>query len=155
MYNTLAKNGTTIAFGLGALVVAIFLISVFTRIEDTMTIEDLIASNIFDLGLYLTIFLAAAGALAVLVFGLLSIVTDFKGAMKGLIGVAVLVVIFFVAYSAAAPAAEGTGVYSAMQKYDISEGVSKFISGAIITTLVTLAIAVISLIGSAIVNIVK
>ncbi len=155
MYNTLAKNGTTIAFGFGALIVAIFLISVFTQIGDRSTIDELVQTNIFDPGLYLTIILAVLCAVAIIGFGLFHIVTDLKGALKGLIGIGILAVIFFVAYAMATPEAAGNPIYDTMVKFEITDGVSKFVSGAIIATLATLAIAVISLIGSAILNFIK
>ena len=155
MYNTLAKNGTTIAFGFGALIVAIFLISVFAQIGDRSTIEELTATNIFDPGLYLTIILAVLCAVAIIGFGLFHIVTDFKGAMKGLLGIGILAVIFIIAYVTASPEVAGDPIYDTITKFDISAAVSKFVSGAIIATLATLAIAVVALIGSAILNFIK
>lgn len=155
MYNTLAKHGTSIAFGLGALIVAIFLATVFGQIGDMTTVDELKQTNIFDLGLYLTIALAVLCAIAILGFGVYQIVTDFKGAMKGLIGIGVLILIFFGAYASASPEVLGDPIFDTIQKFNISEGVSKFVSGAIVTTGVTLAIAVVALIGSAVSNFIK
>jgi len=155
LYAMLSKNGATIAFGLGSAVVAIFLVSVFSQIGDMTTIEELSATNIFDLGLYLTIALAIACAVAIIGFGIFHIVTDFKGAAKGLIGIGILAAIFGVAYATATPEVVGNPIFETIKDFKITEGVSKFISGAIIATLATLVIAAVSLVGSAIVNIIK
>ena len=155
LYTMLSKNGSTIAFGLGTAICAIFLISVFSQIGDKSTIEELIATDIFDLGLKLTIFLTVLCALAIIVFGLFHVVTDLKGAMKGLIGVGILAAVFGIAYSTAAPEVAGNPIFDTIQTFKITDGVSKFISGAIIATLATLVIAAVSLIGSAIVNLIK
>jgi hypothetical protein len=151
----LSRNGSTIAFGLGSAVVAIFLISVFSQIGEKSTVEELTATNIFDLGLQLTIVLTALCALAILFFGVFHIVADFKGAVKGLIGVGILAAIFGVAYATATPEVAGNPIFDTIETFKISAGVSKFISGAIIATLATLLIAAVSLVGSAIVNLIK
>ncbi len=155
LYTMLSRNGSTIAFGLGSAVVAIFLISVFTQIGDKSTIEELSATNIFDLGLKLTIFLTILCALAIVGFGLFHVITDLKGALKGLIGVGILAAIFGIAYATATPEVAGNPIFDTMGKFNITPGVSKFVSGAIIATMATLVIAAVSLIGSAIVNIIK
>ncbi len=155
LYTMLSKNGSTIAFGLGTAICAIFLISVFSQIGDKSTIEELIATDIFDLGLKLTIFLTVLCALAIIGFGLFHVVTDLKGAMKGLIGVGILAAVFGIAYSTASPEVAGNPIFDTIQTFKITDGVSKFISGAIIATLATLVIAAVSLIGSAIVNLIK
>ena len=57
MYNFLAKHGQLVAFGLGVLITAGFLMSVMGGIEDfTATAEDQRnQSNIFNFGLYAVI----------------------------------------------------------------------------------------------------
>ena len=155
LYTMLSRNGSTIAFGLGTAVVAIFLVSVFSQIGDKSTIEELTATNIFDLGLKLTIFLTVLCALAIIGFGLFHVVTDLKGALKGLIGVGILAAMFGIAYSTATPEVAGNPIFETMGKFNITPGVSKFVSGAIIATMATLVIAAVSLIGSAIVNLIK
>ena len=154
MYNTLAKNGTTIAFGLGVAIVAIFLISVFTQIGDRTTIEELVQTNIFDVGLYLTIALAVLCAIAIVLFGVFQVATDLKGSLKGLIGIGILLAIFGIAYSTAGSDV-GTPIEDTMTKFDITDGVSKFVGAGIITTLIILGLAVVSLVVSAITNFIK
>ncbi|MGK0363136.1 MAG: hypothetical protein ACI85O_000178 [Saprospiraceae bacterium] len=155
LYTMLSRNGSTIAFGLGSAVVAIFLISVFSQIGDKTTVEQLSATNIFDLGLYLTIFLTVLCALAIVGFGIFHVVTDLKGALKGLIGVGILAVIFGIAYATATPEVAGDPIFETMGKFKITPGISKFVSGAIIATMATLLIAVLSLVGSAVYNLIK
>lgn len=155
MYNTLAKHGTSIAFGLGALVVAIFLGSVFSQIGDRSTVAELVQTNIFDLGLYLTIFMAILCFFAILAFGVFQIFSDLKGSMKGLIGVAILGVVFLGAYMTAVPEVAGNPIFDTIEKFDISEAVSKFVSGAIIATGATLVLATISLVASSVLNFFK
>lgn len=155
MYNLLAKNGSTIAFGFGAVVVLIFLISVFTGVGDMTTVDELKATSIFDFGLYVTIALATICAILIVLFGVFHIVTDLKGAIKGLIGIGALVVVFLIAYSSATPEVAGNPIFDTITKFNISEGVSKFVSAGIITTGVALLLAIVSLIGSAIFNLIK
>ncbi len=143
MYKFLTKNGQMVAFGLGILVIAIFLISIFTGIDEwagQLTSEGLKDVNvedikIFDMGLGITIFLAIAAAfLAFVLFGALNLAKFPKDAIK-LIGLVIgLLVVFFIFYSMGD--VETTGKLGELhQSENLSDGTSKFISGGIWTAI--------------------
>ena len=89
-----------------------------------------------------------------MVFGVLALVSDPKGSMKFLISGAVVLVLFFVFYSISD--SESTGkIFELIQKNDIGEGTSKFISGGIKTTLLLIVLSIVSAIGGEVYNIFK
>lgn len=142
MYKFLTKSGQTLAFGLGVLITILFLISVLGGMEgfNALGDDDKGSTSIFNIGLYGAIFLCVLCAAAIVLFGVYHAIANPKGAMKFLIGLGVLVVIFLIFYSMATPVTEADGkIFTIIQKFNISEGVSKFISGALSTTL-TLAV---------------
>ena len=151
MYNFLTKNGQMIALGLGVLVIAIFLGSVVTGFNsnaaidmstDLMNLDPEVRGNInfFNPGLGATIgMIFIAAILALVVFGIINILKFPKDAMKFGIGLVVLGVIFFALYSTSTM--EQTGKIGTLhERFGITEGISKLISGGLKTT-VGLAIA--------------
>jgi hypothetical protein len=73
------------------------------------------------------------------------IFSDPKGSMKMIIGLVVLAVVFFALYSSSA--AENTGKISLLvQEFDVSDNVSKLISGGIKTTVGLTVVAAISMV---------
>ena len=137
MYNFLTKNGQLLAFGLGLLITIIFLISVLGGMDgfNALGEDDKGTTGIFNAGLWAAIILVILGAIAIVLFGVYHAIQDPKGAMKFLIGIAGLVVVFFIFYAMAKPVTEEDGkIFSILQKFNISESVHKFISGALATT---------------------
>lgn len=152
MYNLLLKRGQTIAFVLGLIVIAIFLGSAFMGLgdagyglnEDLNKLPAEVKSGIdfFNPGLMLTVVLAViAFVLAFVVFGVLDLVRFPKSAVRTLIGLAVIAVVFFALYSTSAVETVGK-LGDIHQQFDISNGVSKFISGGLKTTLGLLGLSV-------------
>lgn len=142
MYKFLTKNGQLLAFGLGVLITILFLGSVIPGLEDfnMLSKEEKPTTNIFNLGIAGAIALAVIAAVAAIVFGILNTVMNLKGSIKGLIGVAVLLVLFFALYAMAAPETSGPLV-STIEAFNVTEGQSKFISGAINTSLILAGVA--------------
>lgn len=152
MYNILMKYGQTIAFVLGLLVIAIFLGTVFIGMGDAgysigqdlndLSDEQKAGLDFFNPGLWLTIILGViAFVLAFIVFGILDLIRFPKSAVKTLIALAVIAVVFFALYSTSAVETAGKlGIVH--QEFDISENVSKFISGGLKTTLGLLGLSV-------------
>jgi magnesium-transporting ATPase (P-type) len=138
MYEFLNKNGQLLAFGLGALVTVIFFIAVFNGLEgfNQLSEADQKESNIFNIGLIFAIVFTGLCFLLWLLFSVFHIADNPKGSIRGLIGVAVIAVVFFIIYSMAKPA---TGsVLQTMRDFDVSEGTGKLISGALGTTFILL-----------------
>lgn len=165
MYNFLVRNGQAVAFGLGILVIAIFLISVFMGIGDAgyemgtdlnkLTAEQKSAIDFFNPGLWLTIILTAvAFILAIVVFGIVDLVRFPKSAIKILIGLAVIAVVFFALYSMSDVETAGK-LGRIQQQFNISEGVSKFISAGLKTTIGLLLVAVAAMILGGVRNALK
>ena len=92
----------------------------------------------FDLGMYLTGGLIALAAGAALLWGLIQLLSSPKGALKGIIAVAVIVILFFV-LSSSAETETGGRIGELVQRFDVSESVSKYISGGLKTTLILAA----------------
>ncbi|MEN0006608.1 MAG: hypothetical protein AAF798_20815 [Bacteroidota bacterium] len=162
MYNFLTKNGQTLAFVLGVVVAGLFLVIVLTGVSGFSDLDKAAQyeTGIFDLGLYGAIFLAVAAAVAMVGFGLTQIATNFKGSMKGIIGFAILIVIFLVSYSMASGEATPF-IQGAIDKFEgagngiISAGNLKYIGGGITTAVVLVLIAAIAFIGAEIGNFFK
>ena len=142
MYSLLVKHGQLLAFGLGILISLIFLMSVFGGMSEfeTLTKETQGTTNIFNFGLWAVMILALLSFAAILVFGLVQTATNPKGATKFLIGIAGIVVIYFI-FSSMTDASPTGRLAHVIGKFDIDGGVSKFISGAIGTGLSLACIA--------------
>ncbi len=156
MYKILTKHGQLAAFSLGLLVIIIFMVSVMTGIEgfNALSKEDQYSSTIFDMGIRLTLVLLAVCALAALLFALYQTVTHPKAALKGIISLVVLVILFGVLYSTSV--AETTGpVADAVQEFGLSENQSKMVSAGIKSTLLLGGLAVAAFVISEIRNLFK
>ena len=134
MYNFLVKNGQLAAFGLGLLITIIFFSMALSGGEDPER---------FNFGLAFSIILAIACAAAMFLFGMYHMVTDIKGSMKGIITFGTLLILFGIIYATSDPTGSAR-LGELMTKFDVSEGTSKFISGAIGTTLALVFVALAS-----------
>lgn len=156
MYKFLTKNGQLLAFGLGAFITVISVVLIMSGLSDFNLLdkETRVTSDIFNFGMKAGIALVFICALLMLVFGLMQIASNPKGSIKGIIGLIVMVVVFFVAKSMAAPAV-ATDMKEAMEKYNVTDGIGSYISGGISLTLLVGAIAVAALFISEIRNFFK
>lgn len=166
MYQLLAKKGQLFAIILGVAVVAIFLITVFTGLgSEGYTVGDdlnqIMKNNpdqkfsFFDPGLYLTVALVALGFAAALLFGLFQLFSSPKQSLKGIIGVAVIAAMFFAFYSSAGVDAADTPMANLLDKFDVSDNVSKLITGGIMTTLILIGVSFVSMILLEVYNLFK
>ncbi len=153
MYNFLTKNGQLLAFGLGILIVGLFLILAIaggagSTNWESSTDEFKYSTTLFDLGLAGAIALVVIAAASMLLFGVMQIVTHFKASIRGLIGLLVLAGVFLVAMTMASGVCyDGEG--------QLAAGICKYIGGAISTGLVLIGLAAVGIVVSEIINFVK
>ena len=148
MYNFLTKNGQSLAFGLGTVIVVLFLVNIFTGLStfEALPEDQQDSTGIFNFGLSSAIALVIIAAIAMLLFGVFHVATNFKASRKGIIGLVVLAIIFFVSYTT--DSGEVTSfIQPAVDKFKATGGVItadnlKFISGGITTVGVLMGIAV-------------
>jgi len=142
MYRLLTKYGTGFAFGLGLLVTLIFLIPAVSGIGDFNMLppDQKGTTTIFNAGLFCAIALIAICFIISVLFGVYQLATNPKGAVKFIISIGVIAVLFFILYSMATP--ETTAKMQALsQEFNITDGVSKFISAALWTVIALAAVA--------------
>ncbi len=156
MYKFLTKNGQSVALGLGVLVIAIFFINIYSGFNaagyDMSTALNKLpdaeqsAIGFFDTGIMLTVVMAVvAFVLAFVVFGATDLIKFPKNAIKIGGGILVLGLIFFALYSTST--FHDTGRFVMLnEKFDITENVSKFISGGIKTTIGLLGFSALALV---------
>jgi len=127
MYNFLVKNGQLVAFGIGLLITIIYIVGAVGGDSPER----------FNFGLMTAIGLSILCAVVMILFGLFQVASDPKGSLKGIITFALLIGLFVVLYSTADPTLSPAMVAGG-EGAGLTEGTSKFISGAILTTLVLL-----------------
>jgi len=165
MYQLLSKKGQLFAIGLGVLVVVIFLGSVFSGLSSSgYTVGDdlnaIMKANpdqsfsFFDIGLQLTVGLIIIGLVAAVLFGLYQLVSAPKQSIKGIIGIAVIAILFFALYSSAGTDADSV-IGPILQKFSVSDNISKLISGGIMTTLILGGLCVASMVLFEVYNLFK
>jgi len=84
--------------------------------------------------------LIVIASLLMVLFGLTGILSNPKGSMKAIIGLVGLIVLFFIFYTTSTSGME-SGLADLLGKFDVSEGVSKYIGGGIKTAVWGIAIA--------------
>ena len=110
--------------------------------------------NFFNLVVTLPIILIGLALLFAVGFSLMQLLSDPKGSMKALIGLAVVVILFVVFYSMAAPETSGR-IAMLHDKFGITDTASKLISGGIKTTLTLVGAAALLMVISEIRNLFK
>lgn len=135
-YKFFAKNGPLVAF-IGAIVcVAIAIIPIISGISALEMIPEKQQAyapegNIFYVGLYVTvILLVLAVALAVLL-SLFKVASNPKAAIKGLIGIALLVALFLILFTTASGS-----IPDNLVKFDITDTIFKVVGAGIALTVI-------------------
>jgi len=156
MYKFLTKNGQSMALGLGVLVIAIFLITALVGFSnagydmstDLNKLPDAEQAGIqfFTPGIMITVaMIVAAFVLAFVVFGIADLIKFPKNAIKFAIGVIGLIIVFYILYATSSFDSAGR-METLNERFDITESISKFISGGIKTTLGLLGFSIIAVI---------
>jgi len=108
MYNFLTKNGQTMAFGLGALIVLAFYgiamgggeMEQFSQWDmDGVKDKARYDMGLFDFGLMVTVALIAIAAVLMVAFGGFQAITNIKGSLGAIAGLAIIGIIFAAGYS--------------------------------------------------------
>ena len=162
MYKFLSKNGQLLGFGLGIVIVILFLATMIPGLGgfDDLPEEQQNATGIFNVGLYGAIALVIIAAIAMVAFGLLQVITNLRGSVKGLIGFGIILAIFFIAFSTASGEATPF-VQGAIDKFQeagngtISSTTLKRIGGGIWTMIVLIGLAFVTAAVSEILNLFK
>lgn len=134
MYEFLTKRGEMLAFGLGIALVLIFLFTVLPGLDNFNALpeDQRNTSDLFNLGLWLALILAGVTVLAAIGFGLWQGISNPKGSIKVLGGIAVLLAIFAIFYATSETETSGS-IVEAMEEFDVDDNTSKMISAAIKT----------------------
>lgn len=156
MYKFLTKHGTAVAFGLGVVVSAIGILSILGGLEGyNMLAEDQQGTtDIFNLAIGGGVLLVIVCFAAAILFGIYQVVTNPKGAIQSILGLVVIIGLVLIFYSTATPETSGK-VYDAIQDGELTANTSKWISGALATTLIVFATTVFVFIFSEIRNVFK
>ena len=165
MYKFLTNHGTFAAFGIGVVLTLAFLVSAITGLgadgydagTDLVGLgkEKIPGMGYFNVGLYLTLALLGATILALLVFMVVDVFKFPKATIKGLIGFAALVVIFFVLRAVAKVEVGPMWDRFASSEFNITDGISKTITAGIWVTLLLMASAALIMIVAEVRNFFK
>ena len=132
MYNFLSKHGQMAAFLLGVLLVIIFLAIAIPGASgvsfDTMEDPEIFKTTMFNFGIAASIALTVICAAGLVVFGLIQVLGNLKGSLTGLIGIAVIVILFFVFQGMSSEVADHPTIANAIEKYE-SSSEGRVISG--------------------------
>lgn len=150
MYKLLTSKGQLFAIALGLISVAIAIGSIVSGVKSNYSMSDDLVDIMkgnpeatFDFinpAITIVIVLMVVALAAAVIFGLIGLLSDPKGSMKFLIGLALIALLFFVFYSTSS--GESTGRLAMItQKFDVSNSVSKLISGGVKTAVWSIFIA--------------
>lgn len=166
MYKFLSKNGQLLSFVVGIVISLIFVVSILTGIGDrvmnadmfkdgggvvmsTSEIKDVLDSvSIFDFGFYSTYVLLTVAVAAAILLSLWFFVTNFSvKALRNLIPIIIMLVIFFIVYSSYSADTDAYLVKVARDAFSVGDNESKLVSAGITTALwslvATVAVAVV------------
>lgn len=157
MYKLLLKHGQLIALAIGIIVTLVFYISIGSGIDEFNMVDEKERATseeggIFQIGLVLTVILLVLTFAAALVFGgVVNIINDPKGAMKGIAGFVGLIIIFVIISNVIDSPPTGS-MADLLQKFDVSGTESKYIGGGVASSMLLFGIGILALVVSEIGN---
>lgn len=157
MYKLFSKYGLLFAFVIGLVFVLIFFLPVVSGLPEGFSLlpdEEQTATSVFDVGLKATGALFVATVIITILASLLSLVKNPKGAVKGIIALAILLVVMFVLYSISADE-DGSRVQAALAEFNVSSTLSQWISAFMKGSFIMVLGAVLIAIVGEIINIFK
>lgn len=152
MYKFLTTKGVSVAFLVGAVLSALALLIAYFGVngmEQGLSEEDaklaMYKSSFFDFGLYASYFLVVVSILVTLGFVVYTVINNFESVKKSLFVGAGVVALFFICWLVF-----GSNSYSAEQlaEMNITEGISKLISGMLVMTYILTIASIIALVAS-------
>jgi len=150
-----------VALGVGVLFIILHFVGISGGIEAFSEIPDDpqskaerldVGSKMVGLGLTVTMILLVIAFIAMLGFGIFQVATNLKGALAGIGGLAVILIIFGIGYSMSA--GEVLPVWDE-KGFGITPTISKYVSGAVFASAVMIGLAVLGLVVSEIRNFFK
>lgn len=165
MYKLLTDKGQLFALLLGLVCIAIFLGTVLSGISGagysvSDDLNQIMKNNpaadfsFFNPGITVVLVLIAVALIFAVLFGLFQLVSSPKSSMKGILGAVAIVAIFFITYNMAGSDISGP-IAETLQKFSVSENISKLIGGGMVTTGILGGLAFILLIVFEIFNLFK
>jgi len=164
MYKLLTSKGQLFAIGLGLLSCLVAIGSIISGVNSNYnmsdSLNDIMKSNpeatfdFFNPAITIVVVLVVVAFAAAVIFGLISLISDPKSSMKFLLGFAGVALLFFILYTTAD--AESTGRLAMLtEKFDVSDNVSKLITGGVKTVVFSIFAAAIAAIVMEILNLFK
>jgi len=156
MYKFLTKHGTALAFGLGAIVSVISILTILGGLDGyNMLQEDQQdTTQIFDVAIASGIILTIVAFATAILFGLYQVIINPKGAIQSILGLVVIFGLFFIFYATATPESSGP-IYQDIQDGKLTDNVSNWITGGLATTLIIFGATIFAFIFSEIRNVFK
>jgi len=139
------------AFLISVVLIAICIIPIAAGMQalDSVPLPQQASSeegNIFYFSIYIAIGLLILAIATAVLLSIFQVIVNPKGAMKGLISFAILVVVFIIFYSMADAVGSGT-LADTIDKFNISSTISKIIGAAINLTLLVGLCSIVLMIG--------
>lgn len=164
MYKLLTSKGQLFAILLGVLSVAIALGTIISGVKSNYSmsenLNDVLKNNadanfdFFNPAINIVVVLVVLACLAMLLFGVVHLLSDPKGSIKAIIGLALVVGLFFILYSSAEVG--GTAKLAELiDKNDLSDNVAKLISGGVKTAVIAAMIAFFAAVVMEVINLFK
>jgi len=164
MYKLLTSKGQLFAIILGALSVLIALGTIIGGVKSNYNMSDDLNDimkndatanfDFFNTSITIVLLLIAVAVIAMLVFGVLHLLSDPKGSMKAIIGLGLVLGLFFILYTISD--AEGSARLTALiDKNNLSDNMSKMISGGVKTAVFAALIAFFAAVVMEILNLFK
>ncbi len=153
MYDFLVKRGEMLAFGLGMILVLLFLFNVISGLDsfNALPKDQQTSSDIFNIGLWLSLILGGITAITAVGFGLWQFISNPKGSIKVLGGLAILGILFAIFYATATVETSGS-IVDASAEFGVNDNTSKLITAGIRTAMVMGVGSIVAFIGAELLN---
>ncbi len=163
MYKLLTSKGQLIAIAIGVISVLISLGSIISGVNSKYSMSEdlnaLMKSNpeatfdFFNPAISVVILLVVVAALAAVLFGIFGLISNPKGSLKFILGFAGIAILFFILYSTAE--ADTGRLTMLTEKFNVSDNVSKLITGGVKTVVISIGFAFIAAVVMEIMNLFK
>ena len=151
MYSLLAKKGQMFAILLGVIVVVVYLATVISGLGSSGyslsdDLNQIMKNNpdqqfsFFNIGLGLTVLMIILCFVFALLFGIWQLISNPKGSIKAIISLVAIAAVFFAMYTISDSDA-ASAISVTLQKFNVTENISKLISGGLWSTIILAALA--------------